>query len=99
MICLHWRGFSRDFEKTWTDVVANNIKAGFLPDSDPVVATRLVMGACIWISRWYRSDGPYDEQKNDRFYTMPVTTAANDQEGFARALYGGKQSNAPGARA
>lgn len=45
------------------------------------------------------TDGPYDEMKNDRFYTMPVTTAVNDQEGFARALYGGRQSNAPGARA
>jgi hypothetical protein len=44
------------------------------------------------------TDGPY-ENRGSRFYTMPVTTAANDQSGFAQALYGGKQSNAPGARA
>lgn len=44
------------------------------------------------------TDGPY-ENRGSRWYTMPVTTAANDQDGFARALYGGKQSNAPGARA
>lgn len=44
------------------------------------------------------TDGPYEDRGN-RWYTMPVTTAANDQGGFAQALYGGKQSNAPGARA
>lgn len=44
------------------------------------------------------TDGPYEEH-GSRFYTMPVTTAMNDQEGFAKALYGGRQSNAPGARA
>ncbi len=44
------------------------------------------------------TDGPYEEH-GSRFYTMPVTTAVNDQEGFAKALYGGRQSNALGARA
>jgi len=44
------------------------------------------------------ADGPYDNH-GSRFYTMPVTTAVNDQGGFAQALYGGRQSNALGARA
>lgn len=57
-----WHTFSRDFEKTWIEVVAGNMRAGQIPDGDPVVATRLVMGACIWVSRWYRADGPYDQQ-------------------------------------
>lgn len=57
-----WRTFSRDFENTWIEVVAGNMKAGYIMDGDPVVATRLLMGACIWVSRWYRSDGPYDAQ-------------------------------------
>lgn len=57
-----WHAFSRDFEKTWIEVVAGNMKAGYIMDGDPVVATRLVMGACIWVSRWYRADGPYDPQ-------------------------------------
>jgi AcrR family transcriptional regulator len=59
----HWHAFSRDYEKTWIEVVAGNIDAGYMVDADPVVATRLILGACIWISRWYRSDGPYDEEQ------------------------------------
>ena len=34
-----------------------------------------------------------------RFNTMPSTTIPNDQAGFAQWLYGGRQSNVPGARA
>ena len=44
------------------------------------------------------TDGPYDRD-HSRWYTMPVTTVPNDQGAFAQALYGGKQSNALGARA
>ena len=28
--------------------------AGFLDKTDPVVATRLILGMIIWVSRWYR---------------------------------------------
>jgi hypothetical protein len=57
-----WHTFTRDFEKTWVDVVAANMKSGHILESDPVVATRLLLGACIWVSRWYRPNGPYDAQ-------------------------------------
>jgi hypothetical protein len=42
------------------------------------------------------TDGPYDSA-GSRWYTMPVTTVPNDQEGYARALYGGRQNSAPGS--
>lgn len=57
-----WHTFSRDFERTWIEVVADNMRAGHIVQADPVVATRLLMGACIWVSRWYRADGPHDPQ-------------------------------------
>lgn len=57
-----WHTFSRDYEALWTEVVAENMKSGYLIESDAVVATRLLLGACIWVSRWYRADGQYDPQ-------------------------------------
>jgi AcrR family transcriptional regulator len=57
-----WHTFAKDFENTWIEVVADNMKAGHLVEGDPVVTTRLLIGACTWVSRWYRSDAPYDAQ-------------------------------------
>lgn len=57
-----WHTFSRDYENTWLEVVAANMKSGEIIESDPVVATRLLLGACIWVSRWYRPGSPYDAQ-------------------------------------
>jgi hypothetical protein len=43
--------------------VADNMKSGYIAESDPVIATRLLLGACIWVSRWYRADGQHDPQQ------------------------------------
>jgi AcrR family transcriptional regulator len=55
-----WHKWSRDFEDIWVSVVKENIKAGLLPQGDPVVTARLLLGSCIWVSRWYRPTDKYD---------------------------------------
>ena len=57
-----------------------------------------IMAAVDDVDEPFPTDGPYDATVN-RWYTMPVTTVPNDQDKFARALYGGRQSNALGSRA
>lgn len=47
-----------------------------------------------------RTDNPHSFGRSQHpFYTMPCTTVPNAQGEFAKLLYGGKQSNALGARA
>lgn len=49
-----WHTWSRQYEKLWVKVVAANMADGNLEKDDPVVATRLILGMIIWVSRWYR---------------------------------------------
>jgi len=49
-----WHPWSREYERMWTRCVQEAMDAGVLPRSDAVVATRLILGMCIWVSRWYR---------------------------------------------
>lgn len=49
-----WQGWVRDFEQAWVGVVRQNMDSGALPEGDPVVTARLLLGACLWVSRWYR---------------------------------------------
>jgi AcrR family transcriptional regulator len=49
-----WHPWSREFEGLWTQCVEEAMDAGVLARSNVVVATRLVLGMCIWVSRWYR---------------------------------------------
>ncbi|MCX2930119.1 TetR/AcrR family transcriptional regulator [Mycobacterium sp. CVI_P3] len=53
-VFMRWRKWSRQFEKRWSGVVAACMDAGCLEKTDPVVATRLILGMIIWVSRWYR---------------------------------------------
>lgn len=53
-VFMRWRKWSRQFEKRWSLVVAACMDAGYLDKADPVVATRLILGMIIWVSRWYR---------------------------------------------
>jgi AcrR family transcriptional regulator len=53
-----WHLWSRDYEQMWTKCVQEAMDAGVLERSNVVAATRLILGMCIWVSRWYRpSDG------------------------------------------
>jgi AcrR family transcriptional regulator len=53
-VFMRWRKWSRQFEKRWSGVVSACMDAGCIDKNDPVVATRLILGMVIWVSRWYR---------------------------------------------
>lgn len=55
-----WHAWSREYEAIWVTCVTKAMKAGALEKADPVIATRLLLGMCIWISRWYRPSDIYD---------------------------------------
>lgn len=58
-----WRRWSRQFEKLWSSVVEQCMEEGYLDKADPMVATRLILGMIIWVSRWYRpSEGVTAEE-------------------------------------
>lgn len=64
-----WRDWVRDFEQAWVKVVRKAMKTGALPDGDPVITARLLLGACLWVSRWYR---PTDRFTPDRIRESAV---------------------------
>lgn len=49
-----WRAWTRDYEGIWRAAVIAAADEGALRVTDPVIATRLVLGMCLWVSRWYR---------------------------------------------
>lgn len=57
-----WRVFTRDFENVWITVVAATMEAGDIQAKDATIAARLMLGSCIWVSRWYRPEGLFDEE-------------------------------------
>lgn len=65
-----WRDWVRDFEQTWVKVVRKAMKTGALPDGDPVITARLLLGACLWVSRWYHP--------TDRFTPDQIRESAVD---------------------
>jgi AcrR family transcriptional regulator len=56
----HWRWWSREFERIWEKAVRAAADEGALQVKDPVVATRLVLGMLVWVSRWYRPNMKLD---------------------------------------
>jgi AcrR family transcriptional regulator len=53
-VFMRWRKWSRQYERQWAGVVEACMDAGYLDKADPLVATRLILGMIIWVSRWYR---------------------------------------------
>jgi AcrR family transcriptional regulator len=49
-----WRTWRKDYEDIWLRAVTDAMAAGDLPEDDPVVATRLLIGMTLWVARWYR---------------------------------------------
>lgn len=49
-----WHGWSRHYEAIWTSCVEQAMDEGVLTVAHPVVTTRLILGQCLWVSRWYR---------------------------------------------
>jgi AcrR family transcriptional regulator len=66
----HWQGWVRDFEQGWVKVVRRNMDAGAIPEGDPVITARLLLGATLWVSRWYRPE--------DRFTPDAIRKTAVD---------------------
>lgn len=58
-----WHRWSREYENIWVGVVKENMDAGLLVRADPVITARLLLGACIWVSRWYRPGDKYDAEQ------------------------------------
>jgi AcrR family transcriptional regulator len=49
-----WHPWSREYEQMWTKCVEEAMDEGVLARSNAATATRLILGMCIWVSRWYR---------------------------------------------
>ncbi len=58
-----WHKWSREYEKIWVAVVKDNMEAGALASADPVITARLLLGSCIWVSRWYRPKDKYSPEE------------------------------------
>jgi AcrR family transcriptional regulator len=54
-----WQRWVRDFEQAWVEVVQKNMDVGALPTGDAVITTRLLLGATLWVSRWYRPEDSF----------------------------------------
>jgi AcrR family transcriptional regulator len=51
-----WRRWRRDYEALWTRAVGDAMEDGTVAPGDPVVTSRLLLGMCIWVARWYRPE-------------------------------------------
>ena len=61
-----WRKWRGEYEKIWQATVTECVDAGELHADDPKVATRLILGMTIWVSRWYRpEEGLTEHQISD----------------------------------
>jgi AcrR family transcriptional regulator len=49
-----WRVWAREFEQIWVSAVRAAADEDAITVSDPKIATRLVLGMILWVSRWYR---------------------------------------------
>jgi AcrR family transcriptional regulator len=51
---MDWRRFAVNYEQIWVDIVRAAVDEGTLRVTDPVIATRLLLGMIVWVSRWWR---------------------------------------------
>ncbi len=58
-----WHAWSRDYEAMWRRCVEDAMAEGILERSDVVTTTRLLLGMCLWISRWYRPEEGIDAER------------------------------------
>jgi AcrR family transcriptional regulator len=49
-----WGSWHRAYEQLWVDVIRAAMDEAALPERDPVLTSNLLLGMCIWVSRWYR---------------------------------------------
>lgn len=57
-----WHAWSREYEATWTACIEDAMAEGVLEQADVVATTRLILGMCLWVSRWYRPEEGIDTE-------------------------------------
>jgi AcrR family transcriptional regulator len=55
-----WHAWSREYEALWARCIEEAMEEGVLVRTDIVAATRLILGMCLWVSRWYRPNEGID---------------------------------------
>ncbi|MCG7633373.1 MULTISPECIES: TetR/AcrR family transcriptional regulator [Gordonia] len=55
---LRSRELVAEIEKNWADLIKRGMDEGSFVQGDPVVYSRLVLGALVSVWRWYRPGGP-----------------------------------------
>ncbi len=62
-VFARWHKWSREFERIWVTAVTRAMEAQVLGEDDPLVTARLLLGMCLWVSRWYRPADKLDTAK------------------------------------
>jgi AcrR family transcriptional regulator len=65
-----WHSWSRDYETHWAKCVGEAMHEGVLERANEAATTRLILGMCIWVSRWYRP--------SEKISTEQITQSAID---------------------
>ena len=85
-----WRRWTRDYEDIWVGTVAHAMNAGVLePADDPVLTTRLLLGMCIWVSRWYPQTEDYSEDDITDAAVQLIAQYSRTKDGSVRVGSGG----------
>lgn len=62
------RARTRDLEYAWGTFLARGMQQGLIPESDPRLLTRAVLGLYNSVWHWYRSEGPLTLADVGRFF-------------------------------
>jgi AcrR family transcriptional regulator len=62
------RASVRDLEFAWGTFLARGMQQGLIPEADPLLLTRAVLGLYNSVWHWYRPDGPLALDAVSRFY-------------------------------
>lgn len=62
-VYAQWHEWNMKYEEIWVRVIQANMDAGLLNAADPVIAARLILGSCVWVSRWYRPGDKYSPEE------------------------------------
>jgi AcrR family transcriptional regulator len=81
----------REYDRTIESVVRRGIRQGIVRDLNPIILVFTILGACNWLSKWYRPDG---RLAPDRIADVFVTLL---ERGYLREPRGGEAA-APALR-
>jgi AcrR family transcriptional regulator len=70
-----WHSWSKEYESYWVRCVEEAMKKGVLERTNVVATTRLLLGMCIWVSRWYRPNEKISAEEITRAAISLIATA------------------------